>query len=124
VIVIFCVLWAAVCAVLVVSAAVFVLRRVWLWARRTDVFEPEAAEAPTTPDSAESDEAFTDVQRVFAGQVEADRDGDLITPPGYQPPPVVAGSDLDDGWLFEVYDAIDAYRLGEPIERGAPKERP
>jgi hypothetical protein len=153
VIVIICMLYGVIFTTLVVGAAWLLLRRIWRWAGRTDVYEPEAATVPLDcgcDDGGtlysclkcsarrceehrdvcncppESDAAFADVQRVFAGQLEADRDGDLITPPDYQPP-IVAGSDLDDGfstgWQFELYDLIEAYRAGEPIERGAPRER-
>lgn len=92
------------------------------WARRTDPYEPAAAEAPPHAPPTELtnrfDPAWQDVQRVFAGQF--DDDGDLL-PQGA--PRVAAASDLDgSGLMFEVYEAIDRYRLGEPIEQDAPRE--
>jgi hypothetical protein len=153
VIVIICMLYGVIGLFLVVGAAALLLRRIWRWARRNDAYEPQAADVPldcgcdntgtvyrcagcearrcashreicNCPTTSESDTAFAEVEKVFAGQVEPD--GSLIAPPDYQPA-VVAGSDLDDdlavGWQFELYDLIEAYRAGEPIERGAPRER-
>jgi hypothetical protein len=111
----FIVIGVAMYASLAVLAFGGPLLRLWRWARRTDTFEPAAAEAP------ESDAAFADVQRVFAGQFDAQ--GDLLAPPDYQPS-VAAASDLDgSGLMFEVYEAIDRYRRGEAIDQDAPRER-
>lgn len=80
--------------------------------RRKDTYDPRFAETP------ESDAAFADVQRVFAGQFDAD--GDLLPRAA---PRVAAGSDLDgSGLMFEVYEAMDRYRRGEDIEQDAPRE--
>lgn len=104
-------------ASLVAVAAGGPLLRLWRWARRTDTYEPQAAEAPAQGCDDCGDEAWRDVQRVFAGQFDAD--GDLLAEGGTAPP-VAAAS--DSRLLGEIYEAIDRYRLGEPIERDAPRE--
>lgn len=97
------VLCLALLACVVVGAlavAAVLLVHVWRWARRTDSFEPAAAEAPPT------DAALADVQRVFAGGL--DDDGDHIAAP----------------YEAQFYELIRRYRAGEDIETGAPRERP
>lgn len=91
------------------------LRALWYrLIRDPDPYDPQFAEAP------ESDAAFADVQRVFAGHFDAD--GDLLAQPETAPR-VAAASDLDgSGLMFEVYEAMDRYRRGEDIEQDAPRE--
>lgn len=89
------------CVVLsAVAVTTVLLVHLWRWARRTDTYEPQAAEAP------ESDAAFADVQRVFAGGL--DDDGDHIAAP----------------YEAQFYDLIRRHRAGEDITQGAPRERP
>jgi hypothetical protein len=123
-ILVLCLLLLACIVVGAVAVTAVLLIHLWRWARRTDTYEPAAAEAPMgcgcvfrnvqytcmrcgdkrceehrdTPHAC-SDTAFADVQEVLADDVP---------------------SELE----VELYDAIRRHHAGEDVTAGAPREQP
>lgn len=89
----------------------------WRWARRTDTYEPAAAEVPIA-DPVERHYASVGDTFGFGPATEAFDEvfNVLGPPPGWKSAPLPS---IDE----EITALVARYRAGEDIESGAPRER-